>query len=134
VNFVLDTKVVSELRKPRPDPRVVIWLDAQDSAHLFVTTITLAEVWQGFHALGPSHPDYERIKAFATDLPRRYRVLNFDQRAAARWGEITARVGDPLPVRDSFIAAIARSRGFRVATRDTDPFERAGCRVVNPWA
>jgi toxin FitB len=134
VNFVLDTNVVSEIRKPRPDLKVSNWLAAQDLAHTFITTITLAEVWQGFHALPPTHPDYSKIKKFVMDLPQQYRVLTFDARAAAIWGKVTAQSDDPLPLRDSLIAAIALSRGYRVVTRDVGPFQRAGCRVVNPWA
>lgn len=133
MNFVLDTNAVSETEKPRPNPGFVAWRDAQDPAHFFVTTVTLAEVWQGFHSLTPSHPDYHRIKIIAMELPRKYRVLNFDSRAAALWGEITAHVKAPLPLRDSFIGAIARSRGYRVVTRDVAPFERMGCKVLNPW-
>ena len=109
------------------------WYNNQDPAHLFITTITLAEIWNGFHGLDPSHPDYNRIKVIATDLPRKYRVLNFDSRAAAIWGELTASANGPLPLRDSFIAAIVRSRGHRIVTRDTAPFLRMGCKLVNPW-
>ena len=130
---MLDTNVVSEIRKPRPDPKVSSWLSAKDVAQTFITTITLAEVWQGFHALPLAHPDYANIKKFVADLPQQYRVLNFDARAAAIWGKITAQAAAPLPLRDSLIAAIALSRGYRIATRDTDPFHRAGCKVVNPW-
>ena len=83
MNFVLDTNAVSESEKPRPNPGFMAWRDAQDPAHLFLTTITLAEVWSGFHSLQPERPDYERIKRFASDLARRYRILNFDARAAA---------------------------------------------------
>ena len=133
MNYVLDTNVVSELRKPRPAPQVVDWHVAQDPAHLFLTTITLAEAWQGFHLLESAHPDYDRIKAFVVELPRRYRVLNFDARAAKAWGEMTAQADGPLPLRDSLIGAIARSRGYRVVTRDTAPFARMGCKIVNPW-
>jgi predicted nucleic acid-binding protein len=133
LNFVLDTNTVSETRKPRPNPGLLDWLSAQDPAHLFITTVSLAEVWHGFHCLPPSHPDYDSIKRFATDLPRKYRVLNFDARAAAIWGELTAQANGPLPLRDSFIAAIARSRGHRIVTRDTKPFERMDCKVVDPW-
>lgn len=129
---MLDTNAVSETEKPRPNPGYVAWRDSQDRAHLFVTTITLAEVWQGFHNLGPNHPDYHRIKTIAMELPRTYRVLNFDLRAAAIWGELTARAS-ALPLRDSFIGAIARSRGYHVVTRDVAPFERMGCKVLNPW-
>jgi len=109
------------------------WYQIQDLAHLFVTTITLAEIWRGFHSLPPIHPDYERIKRIATELPRKYRGLNFDSRAAAIWGELTAQASGPLPIRDSFIAAIALSRGYRIVTRDTAPFLRMGCKVVVPW-
>ncbi len=132
MNFVLDTNAVSETGKPRPNAGYVAWRDAQDRANLFVTTITLAEVWQGFHKLEPNHSDYNRIKAIAMDLPRTYRVLNFDLRAAAIWGEFTAKAS-AFPLRDSFIGAIARSRGYHVVTRDVAPFERMGCKVLNPW-
>jgi toxin FitB len=133
VNFVLDTNAISETEKPRPNPDFTAWHDAQDAAHLFITTITVAEVWHGFHCLEPNHPDYGRIRKFATGLPRKYRVLNFDTRAATIWGEMTARASGPLPLRDSIIAAIARSRGYRIVTRDTAPFERLNCKVINPW-
>ena len=126
MNFVLDTNAVSETRKPRPNPGLADWLSAQDPAHLFTTTITLAEVWNGFHNLPPDDPDYNGIKIFAFDLPRNFRVLNFDTRAAAIWGEMTAHATGPLPLRDSFIAAIVRSRGYRIVTHDTAPLRRMG--------
>jgi predicted nucleic acid-binding protein len=133
VNFVLDTNAASESEKPRPNPGFLAWRDSQDPAHLFITTISLAEVWHGFHRLEAKHPDFNRIKTIANELPRKYRVLNFDQRAAAMWGELTANSAAPLPLRDSFIGAIARSRGYQVVTRDAGVFERMGCKVVNPW-
>jgi predicted nucleic acid-binding protein len=133
VNFALDTNAVSETEKPRPNPGLMAWHDAQDPARLFVTTITLAEVWHGFHCLESNHPDYDRIKKFASDLPRKYRVLNFDARAAAIWGELAADATGPLPLRDSLIAAIVRSRGYRIVTRDTASFEGMGCKVLSPW-
>jgi hypothetical protein len=133
VSFVLDTNAVSETRKSRPNAGLLDWMYAQDSAHLFITTISLGEVWHGFHCLPPDHADYENIKQFATNLTRKYRVLNFDARAAAIWGELTANASGPLPLRDSFIGAIARSRGCQVVRRDVAPFERMGCKVLNPW-
>lgn len=133
MNFVLDTNAVSETRKPSPNPGFLDWLYAQDPAHLFITTVTLAEVWHGFHRLPANHQDYGSIKRFANDLPRKYRVLNFDVRAALIWGEMAARASGPLPLRDSLIAAIARSRGCRIVTRDSMPFARTGCTVVQPW-
>ena len=133
MNFVLDTNAVSETRKIRPNPEFMAWLEGQEPAHLFITTITLGEAWLGFRRLPPNHADYEGIKRFVNSLPRTYRVLNFDQRAAAIWGELTAGANGPLPLRDSFIGAIARSRGYRIVTRDAGPFERMGCKVLNAW-
>lgn len=133
MNFVLDTNIVSETRKPRPNAAVMEWRNAQDPAHLFITTITLGEAWLGFHRLPTTHADYGSIKRFVTDLPTTYRVLKFDMRAASIWGELVARASGPLPLRDSFIAAIARSRGCCVVTRDGAPFERMGVKVINPW-
>jgi predicted nucleic acid-binding protein len=133
LNFVLDTNAVSETEKPLPNHGFMAWYRVQDPARLFVSTITLAEEWRGFHSLPPNHQDYERIKRIANDLPRKYRVLNFDARAAVMWGELSAQTQGPLPLRDSFIAAVARSRGYRVVTRDVSPFERLGCKVIAPW-
>jgi toxin FitB len=133
VNFVLDTNVVSEARKPRPNSGLMEWRDAQELARLFITTITLGEAWLGFHRLPPNHADYKSIKRYITNLPRIYRVLNFDQCAAAIWGELTAEAGAPLPLRDSFIGAVARSRGYHIVTRDVTPFAQMGCKVLNPW-
>jgi toxin FitB len=133
VNFVLDTNAVSETRKPAPNSGLMTWRDAQERARLFITTITLGEAWLGLHRLPPNHSDYKGIHEFITDLPRTYRILKFDLRAAAIWGELTAKANGPLPLRDSFIGAIARSRGCRVVTRDVAPFERMGCNVFNPW-
>lgn len=130
---MLDTNAVSEIEKPRPNGGFLDWYKNQDPAHLFITTVTLAEVWHGFHRLPPNHADYGSIKRFATDLPRKFRVLNFDARAAAIWGELTARANGPLPLRDSLIAAIVRSRGYGIVTRDAVPFERVGCKVIMPW-
>ena len=133
MNFVLDTNVVSETRKPRPYSGLLDWLAAQDPSRLFITTVTLAEVWHGFYALKPEHPDHRQIQGFATALSQNYRVLNFDRRAAVAWGDMTAQTTGPLPLRDSFIAAIANSRGYRLVTRDAEAFERMGCKVLNPW-
>jgi toxin FitB len=133
VKFVLDTNAVSEMAKPTPNEGLVQWHLSQNAADLFITTITLAEVWEGFHSLDPSHREYNRVKQFATGLEDQYRVLNFDRRAAAVWGEMVSKANGPLPLRDSFIAAIGRSRGHRIVTRDEAPFRRMGCKVINPW-
>jgi hypothetical protein len=132
-NFVLDTNAISETRKPIPNPGLMAWRDAQERAHLFITTITFGEARLGLRRLPPNHPDYQGIKRYITNLPMTCRVLKFDLRAAEIWGELTACASGLLPLRDSFIGAIPRSRGCQVVTRDVGPFERMGCKVLNPW-
>ena len=133
MNYLLDTNAVCEPKKRRPNAAFLDWFQAQDEADLHTSTITLAEVWQGWFNLDETHPDHTELRRFADNLPHAYRVLKFDEAAARKWGEITCEGHDPLPVRDSLIAAIALSRGYRVVSRDTAPFLRAGCKVVNPW-
>lgn len=130
---MLDTNAVSETVKPRPNLGLLRWHDAQDPACLFVTSVTLAEIWNGFFRLPANHPDFHRIKRFATELAREYRLLSFDKRAAKVWGEMVASPSGPLPLRDSLIGAIALARGYSVVTRDQAVFKRIGCKVVNPW-
>ena len=69
---------------------MIAWHHAQDLAHLFIITVTLDEVRNGFHNLQPEHPEYDRVKILASELPRKYRVPYFDPRAAAIWGEMAA--------------------------------------------
>lgn len=133
MNFLLDTNAVSETRKSRPNSEFMIWLEAQEPASLFLTTVTIGEAWLGLYRLPANHADYASIKRFIHNLPATYRILKFDLRAAAVWGELTAKASGLLPLRDSFIGAIALSRGYWVVTRDVAPFQRMGCKVLSPW-
>lgn len=135
--IVLDTNVVSEAMKARPDPSVVRWLDAQMAETLYLTTVTLAELLFGIGAL----PDGRRKDALTQTLDGLLelfgdRILPFDLEAARNYAELAVAArssGKGLPVADGYIAAIAKSRDFIVATRDVGPFEVAGLRVINPW-
>lgn len=97
------------------------------------STITLAEVWQGSLNLELSDKRRPILTQFSENLPKVFRMLRFDERSAKAWGEITRRGLPPLPVRDSLIAAIALGRKLTVVTRDEGPFQRSGCRTLNPF-
>ena len=135
--IVLDTNVVSEVMKPAADPAVRSWLNEQVAETLYLASVTLAELLFGIGAL----PDGRRKKALAEMLDGVLelfgdRVLPFDIGAARYYAglAVTARAaGKGFPTPDGYIAAIAASRGFTVATRDISPFEAAGLTVVNPW-
>ena len=135
--IVLDTNVVSEAMKPEPDPAVRAWLNDQAAETLYLTSVTLAELAFGIGAL----PAGKRKDMLAQTLDGlmglfRDRVLPFDTDAARRFAElaVTARNGGRgFPTPDGYIAAIAASRGFIVASRDTAPYEAATVAVINPW-
>ncbi|MDK1388773.1 type II toxin-antitoxin system VapC family toxin [Sinorhizobium sp. 8-89] len=135
--IVLDTNVVSEAMKPEPDPAVRSWLNEQVAETLYLSSVTLAELLFGIGAL----PDGRREQALTETLDGvlelfGHRVLPFDIGAARHYADLAmaARAaGKRFPTPDGYIAAIAASKGFIVATRDTSPFEAAGVIVLNPW-
>lgn len=136
--IVLDTNVVSEAMKPEPHPAVMAWLNAQAAPTLYLSSVTLAELLFGIAAL-PAGRRKDLLSQALEGLLRlfRDRVLPFDADAAKHYAElaVTARAGGRgFPTPDGYIAAIAASRGFMVASRDTAPYEAARVPVINPWA
>ena len=140
MRYVLDSNIVSELAKPKPDARCLAWLTAHAS-DCCLTTITLAEILYGIERL----PDGKRKRALA----RKYDflrqdfgdwILDFDENAASEFGRYVAEYEaargaqgvETADVRDLQIAAIARSRGWTIATRNTSDFPFL--ETINPFA
>jgi toxin FitB len=132
--ILLDTNVVSEPLLPRPDRRVLAWLDAQAAETLYLSTVSLAELLFGVENLGKRRKAFslqEKIMALFGE-----RIVPFDLAAAKGYAKIVVRArrqGHPLSVADAQIAAIAATRRFSVATRNEAPFNAAGVPVINPW-
>jgi toxin FitB len=135
--IVLDTNVLSEAMKPAPHPAVRDWLNDQVASTLYLTSVTLAELLFGIGAL----PKGKRKDMLAQTLDGlmdlfRDRVLSFDVDAARHYAglAVTARAaGRGFPTPDGYIAAIAASRGFIVASRDAAPYAAARVAVIDPW-
>jgi len=135
--IVLDTNVVSETMKPQPDAAVLAWLDRQVVETLYLTSITLAELWFGIAAI-PAGKRRDRLAAVLDGVVGQFdgRVLPCDVEAARHHAKLalTARkAGRGFPVPDGYIAAIAASRGFIVASRDASAFVAGGLPVIDPW-
>jgi predicted nucleic acid-binding protein len=137
--IILDTNVISEIMREVPQPEVVEWLDNQPARDLFITAITEAEVRTGIEYL----PSGRRRRELTAAAERAFgglfagRILPFDSEAARSHALIAAirrSAGRPISQADCQIAAIARSRGAQVATRNLDDFEGCGVGVVNPWS
>lgn len=135
--IVLDTNVVSEAMKPEPDVTVSAWLNEQAAETLYLSSVTLAELLFGIGAL-PTGKRKNLLDRVLHELLELFndRVLPFDTDAARHYADlaVTARNGGRgFPTPDGYIAAVAASRGFIVASRDTSPYEAAGVKVINPW-
>ncbi|MCF4166908.1 type II toxin-antitoxin system VapC family toxin [Zavarzinia compransoris] len=136
--IVLDTNVVSEPMRLDGDPAVRAWLDAQAAETLYLTSVSLAELLVGIGRLPQGRRRDGLDRALAALLDRLFgdRILPFDAAAARIFADIQEDCrmkGRAIAFADGQIAAIARSHGFSVATRDTAPFEAAGVPVINPW-
>lgn len=136
--ILLDTNVVSEPWKPAPDEQVLSWIDAQTIETLYLSAVTVAELRFGIASMPAGKRRttlHDRLEADVLPLFEG-RILPFDLRASGAFAELMARAqkaGRAIGTADGYIAAIAASRGFIVATRDTSGFEAAGVTVINPW-
>ena len=135
--IVLDTNIVSEAMKPEPKLAVKAWLNDQAAETLYLTSVTLAELWFGIAAL-PAGKRKDMLAQALDSVLNLFsnRILPFDANAARHYAElaVTARNrGRGFPTPDGYIAAIAASQNFIVASRDTSPYEAAGISVINPW-
>jgi predicted nucleic acid-binding protein len=136
--IVIDTNVISEVMKPSPSLAVLEWLNQQNSNSLFVSTITLGEIEYGLRILPAGkrrHDLKERFEQFMFQAFRQ-RILVFDEAASRSYGEVMGHrkeLGSPMSIPDGQIAAIARSKGFAIATRNTSDFEECGVDLFNPF-
>ena len=136
--ILLDINVISEPLKVAGNTNVLAWMDAQIIETLYLSTISLAELRFGIAAL----PEGKRRDALRFSLEQRVlplftgRILPFDDPASQSYALLRARAraaGQAIAPADGYIAAVAATHGFVVATRDTSPFDAVGLTVINPW-
>jgi toxin FitB len=136
--FLLDTNVVSELIKPKPNPKVTQWVHATDENLLYLSVLTLGEIRKGITSL----PDVRRrvkLEAWLDgDLVVRFsgRILPIHNAIADRWGRLSGSAGarkSPLPVIDGLLVAMALEHNFTLVTRDTQHLATTGAAFFDPW-
>ena len=137
--IVLDTNVISETLRPAPDAPVMAWLGSQPRPTLFTTTVTRGELFYGLLLLPDGRRRASLLNAthdiFDQDLAGQ--VLSFDSAAADAYAGIAASrraAGQPISQFDAMIAAITRSRGASLATRNIKDFVDCGIELIDPWA
>jgi len=136
--FLLDTKVITELVKPRPTPGVVRWLGGIEEEQLFLSVLTLGEIRKGIVKLG-GDARAVRLRAWLdSDLKVRFagRILPIDEGVADRWGGLAGRStasGAPIPVIDGLLAATALQHNLTLVTRNAGDVARTGVLLFSPW-
>ena len=136
--ILLDTNVVSEAMKPEPDPAVRDWLDEQVAESLYLSSVSIAELLFGIGAL-PRGKRRNKLGIALDGVLNLFtdRILPFDTGAARRYADLAVKAraaGKGFPTPDGYIAAIAASHDFAVASRDSSAFTAAGLAVIDPWA
>lgn len=135
--ILLDTCVISEVVRRRPDARVMAWFESVPDDVLFLSALTLGELRKGI-ALKDDDAQRVELRAWADGLERDFhdRILDVDVSVATHWGRISAegqRAGTPVAPVDGLIAATALRHGMTLATRNTRDFRVGGVMVINPW-
>lgn len=137
--IVLDTNVVSELMRPKPDVRVADWLNGLSRQEVWITAISVFELRFGIesHAKGQRRSHLEDSLARILEVGFHDRILNFDEKAANAAALLSAKqriVGRSKEVRDTFIAGIVSAHRADLATRNIRHFHGLDIRVIDPWA
>lgn len=137
MSFLVDTNVLSELAKAKPDAQVVAWLRDHES-ELYVSTITIGEIRRGIECL-PAGKRKAALQSWFTGLCKRMegRILSFNTSTAHVWGQLVAgwdKKGLTVPSLDSQLAATAHRHGFTMVTRNISDFQNTGVKLFNPFA
>ena len=138
MSYLLDTNVVSESTKPRPNSGVISWLAAVDEDSVFLSVITLTELRYGVERLAPGRRRKQLDRWLQHDLPLRFegRILPIDALVADACGALVARtesLGRPIEARDAFIAATAQVHRLTLVTRNRSHFETTVKAILSPW-
>ena len=131
---LLDTDIVSALRRPDRHPQVTQWVAAQQPDGLFLSAVTIGEIWRGIAQQERRDPPFARdLTAWLTRLLTLYRdrVLPLDIRIARRWGRLSASLGHDSA--DLMIAATALEHGLTIVTRNVRHYEPTGVKILNPF-
>lgn len=139
MNYLLDTCLISELAKSKPDEKVVDWVLSENEAGFYVSILTFGELHKGIEKLPESKKKDELRSWIEDELKNRFqnRIIDIDMRVSILWGKIQCiaeKKGNPIPAIDSLIAATALAHDLTVVTRNVSDMEQSGVRLLNPWA
>jgi len=131
--YLLDTNIVSEMRKLKPDRRVVAWVSGLHDDQIFISALTIGELQRGIERMRRQNPSKAgEIELWVDDLEKSYNLLSMDAPCFREWARLMEGKSDQL-LEDAMIAATARVHTLRVATRNQKDFALLGADTVNPF-
>jgi len=135
VSYLVDTNVLSELRRREPDANVLRWMSARPATTLYLSVLTVGELRKGIEMLAESERKRALLDWLDIELPAFFsgRILPIDEAVADRWGQLVAEAARPLPAIDSLLAATALTHGLTLVTRNLRDFQPLNLPVLNPW-
>lgn len=138
MSFLLDTCVISEALTKQPNLKVLEFVDNLDPEDVYLSAITIGELFKGIAKLPASRRRNELQTWFEDELLVRYegKILSLDAGVLITWGRLMARLesdGHVMPVMDSLIAAIVLTYDMTLVTRNVSDFENSGVQIANPW-
>ena len=138
MKYILDTCVISELIKPRPNSNVVSWVNSNPEETLYLTSITIGEIQRGIFKLKKSKKRTNLQNWLENELIVRFdkRIIGFGLFESITWGKIQAQAekhGKKMPILDGLMASIAIVHNMGIATRNIDDMDVSGVALVNPW-
>jgi predicted nucleic acid-binding protein len=136
LSYLIDTNVLSELRRRTPDPGVLQWFAARPANTLYLSVLTLGALRKGIDALEQDARKLSLLDWLETELPSFFsgRVLPVDAVVADRWGRLQAQARRPLPAINSLLAATAMAHGLTLITRNLKDFQYTGLQLLSPWS
>lgn len=138
MNYLLDTCIISEVIKKKPQNSVIEWLNNVPENQLFLSILSLGEIQKGVSRLEESPRKKELQRWLQEDLVKRFenRILNLDLQTALKWGEVLGfqeKNGIKIPVIDSLLAATALLHELVIVTRNSKDMAKTGVQIHNPW-
>lgn len=135
MSYLIDTNVLSELRRKSPNPAVVDWISQRPSTVLYLSVLTLGEIRKGIEGVADQARRQSLSDWLEVDLPTFFtgRILPVDGAVADRWGRLVAAAGRHLPAIDSLLAATALTHDLTLVTRNIKDFAGMPVQTFNPW-
>lgn len=135
MSYLIDTNVLSELRRREPNQGVIEWFVQRPATTLYLSVLTLGEIRKGIASLANDDRQLKLLDWLEVELPQFFsgRILSVDAYVADRWGQLNAQMGRPIPAIDSLIAATALTHGLRLVTLNVQDFNYPELDVINPW-